>query len=69
MKDVIYGKTYLCLSCDHENLKAEFGRSITCPECGSQNVVNATFWRMFKSMKNSKKERRTTENCNVLCAG
>ena len=61
LRVLVDSAVYNSPSSQYEDLKAEFGRSITCPECGSQNVVNATFWRMFKSIENGKNERRQTE--------
>lgn len=56
MEDEIYGKMYLCRQCHYENLKADFGLDIKCPKCGSQDVVNAKFWRQFKKCMTMRKE-------------
>ena len=58
MEDEFYGDSYLCRKCNHESLKVDFGPHVSCPECGSQDVVNAKFWRRFSRMSKLEKIKR-----------
>ena len=38
----------LCLGCNYEGARETFGANIRCPQCTSNNIVNAEFWHRFK---------------------